>query len=422
MNYWPVETCNLSECHEPLFEMLKGLSENGRQTAAINYGASGWVSHHNVDLWRLSAPVGMGQGDPTWANFCMSGPWLCAHLWEHFLFTGDQDFLRNTAYPIMKGSAEFLLDWIIKDVDGQMTTCPSFSTENSFLAPDGKRAFTSAGCTLDRALIYELFGNCEQASGILGVDQEFSKRIESVRALLPSYKVGRYGQLQEWSVDFFESEPEQRHMSHLYPVYPGHQITPSSHPELARAARKSIELRIEHGGAGEGWSLAWKVGLWARLGDAEMAWDALKLLIGHGTNRNLFDTNTVASGEIFQIDGNLGATAAIAEMLVQSHDGEIVLLPARPEAWADGSVRGLRARGGLEIDLAWKNGSPTSAEVRALRSGEHRFRAPAGNPILWIKNASGIDVLEHPSVNMKISTVTLRVKSGEKYTLGFSRL
>jgi alpha-L-fucosidase 2 len=209
-------------------------------------------------------------------------------------------------------------------------------------------------------------------------------------------------------------------MSHLYPVYPGRQITPRSHPELARAARRSIELRVSHGGAGGGWSLAWKVGLWARLGDGEMAWDSLKRLIRQSTSTNLFDTNAVGSGSIFQIDGNFGATAAISEMLMQSHEGEIALLPALPKEWARGSVRGLRARGGLEIDVAWKSGSPTIVEIHALRSGEHRFRAPEGSRILRVRSASRSELADNSHRDTGAGGVVLRVEAGERYVLEYS--
>lgn len=427
MNYWLAETCNLSECHLPLFELLQGVSENGRKTATLNYGAAGWVSHHNIDLWRQSAPVGMGTefASPTWANFCMSGPWMCGHLWEHYLFSGDTEFLGRVAYPIMKGSAEFLLDWIINDGNGNPTTCPSFSTENSFVAPDGKRAFTSAGCALDLALISELFTNCERASVLLDRDAEFASRLAELRKRLPPYQIGRYGQLQEWSVDFEESEPEQRHMSHLYGVYPGSQITPRATPKLAAAARKSLERRIANGGAQTGWSRAWAIGLWARLGDGDAAWESLKKLVEHSTGKNLFDTHPMGSGSIFQIDGNFGATAAIAEMLLQSHEQEIAFLPALPKDWGNGSVSGLRTRGGLEVDIAWKDGAPSKAEVRALRAGTHRFRAPAGYQISRVNMRGGAVVsgsVDDGNNGSGSSVQTVTLASGSSYRFEFSKL
>jgi len=382
MNYWLAETCNLSECHGPLFDLVQELAVNGRRTAQVNYGAGGWCSHHNVDLWRQSAPVGdFGGGSPTWANWGMSAPWLCAHLMEHYRFTQDRRFLADRAWPLMKGAAEFCLDWLIPARDGTLTTCPSVSTENTFTAPNGTKCQVSAGCTMDIALIRELFSNCLEAAGILGIDSGFRGRLEAARAKLPPYRIGKYGQLQEWSQDFVEPEPGQRHMSHMYGLYPGADITPRGAPETAKAARISLERRLAAGGAYTGWSRAWAIGFWARLGDGEKAHESLVALMNHSTGPNLFDTHPAGNSSIFQIDGNFGASASIAEMLLQSHAGEISFLPALPAAWKTGSVRGLQARGGLTVDLEWAGGKAVSATLRARAAGEFRLRAPSGQTI-----------------------------------------
>ncbi len=382
MNYWLAETCNLSECHAPLFDLIGGLAKNGSATARVNYGLDGWVSHHNVDLWRQSAPVGMGTGSPTWANFAFSGPWFCEHLWEHYRFTNDQVFLAETAYPLMKSCAQFCLGWLIEDSSHHLTTCPSVSTENSFLTPAGKRAEVSSGCTFDMALVRELFSNCIAAAKILSKDQELQKKWAAVPPRLIPYQIGKYGQLQEWSVDFAESEPGQRHMSHLYPVYPGGELTPNKTPDLAKAARVSLERRLAAGGAYTGWSRAWAIGLWARLLDGDKAFESLTMLMKHSTGPNLFDTHPAGKGSIFQIDGNFGATASMVEMLLQSHEPEIAFLPALPKVWPTGSVSGLRARGGATISIEWKNGRAVSSGVTTQRAGEFLFRPPRSQSIL----------------------------------------
>ncbi len=403
MNYWPAETCNLSDCTQPLLALIEDLSHTGARAARETYGLPGWVSHHNIDLWRAANPVGMGVGAPTWANWCMSGPWLCAHLYEHYRFTRDREFLRARAYPLMKGSAEFYLAWLIDDGNGHLTTCPSESTENNFMAPDGKPAMTSAGCTMDMALIRELFTNCIDSAKELGIDEEFSAKLAAARARLIPYQVGKYGQLQEWSVDFDESTPGQRHMSHLYGLYPGGEITPRATPELAKAARISLERRLANGGAYTGWSRAWAIGFWARLGDGDKAWESLGMLMQHSTNLNLFDTHPAGKTSIFQIDGNFGTTAAIAEMLMQSHSGAIDLLPALPAVWPAGEVKGLRARGSVEIDLRWENGKAVAAMIRPDFSGEYQLRVPAGQKIRSIASGSEVPLRAHPDGSVGVT-------------------
>jgi len=389
MNYWLAEVCNLAECHEPLFDLIDGLSVNGEKTASVYYGCRGWVTHHNVDVWRITSPMGRGGGAPQWANWTMAGGWLCQHLWEHYAFTGDQDFLSQRAYPVMKKAATFFLDFLVEDEQGWLLTCPSTSPENVFLTENGERAAISAGSTMDMEIIWDLFTHCIEASQILGTDDDFAARLKkAIERLLPP-QTGKYGQLQEWKEDFDEVEPGHRHVSHLFGLYPGHQITLEGTPTIAQAARRSLERRLEQGGGHTGWSRAWVIALWARLREGNLAYESIVKLLDVSTAWNLFDLHPP---HIFQIDGNLGATAAMAEMLLQSHAGEVVFLPALPDAWRSGYIKGLRARGGLEVDITWNEGQVISVTLRATIDGTHRLRAPYGQAIADIRDQAGQSV------------------------------
>ncbi len=361
MNYWPAEPANLAECVRPLVAMVKDLAITGARTARVNYGARGWVAHHNTDLWRASAPIDGAR----WGMWPTGGAWLCKHLWDHYDYGRDRAFLAEV-YPVMKGAAEFFLDTLVPDASGRfLVTSPSISPENEHRPGSS----ICAGPAMDSQILRDLFANCISAADILRVDADFRAACAAARAKLPPDQVGKAGQLQEWLEDWdMEApEPDHRHVSHLYALFPSEQITVRRTPQLAAAAKRSLELR---GDLSTGWAIAWRINLWARLRDAGHTHDVLKLLLDSSrTYPNMFDAHPP-----FQIDGNFGGANGILEMLVQCVDGEIELLPALPRAWPAGSLRGVRARGGFELDMAWREGELSAVTLRGTPGGLAQVR------------------------------------------------
>jgi alpha-L-fucosidase 2 len=384
-NYWLAENANLPEMHQSFLGFLENLEKTGRVTAQTFYNMPGWVVHHNSDIWAMTNPVGdFGSGKPSWANWPMGAAWASTHLWEHYLFTQDANFLRAKAYPLMKGAAEFCLAFLIPDVQGRLMTSPSTSPENMFLTPTGYVGQTSYGGTADMAMIRELFLDVLAAEKVLKNDPAFAAQVQGALSRLLPYQIGAAGHLQEWYHDWADQDPKHRHQSHLYGLYPGTHVTLEGTPAIAAAARKTLEIK---GDETTGWSKGWRINLWARLQDGEHAYKMYRELLkyvepdgvkvnykrGGGTYPNLFDAHPP-----FQIDGNFGGAAAVAEMLVQSTPDAVYLLPAIPKAWASGSVSGLKTRGGYTLTMRWENSKVVSYSLTRPDGGKPKVFVNGG--------------------------------------------
>ena len=399
-NYWLAENTNLSEMHQPMLSFIKNVATTGKVTARTFYGVNGWAACHNSDIWAMSNPVGnFGEGDPNWACWNMGGAWLSTHLWQHYLFTKDQDYLKNEAYDLMKGAAQFCLEWLVKDKNGNLITSPSTSPENLYKTPEGYVGATMYGGTADLSMIRECFLQAIEASKILNIDADFRGKLEAALANLHPYQIGKKGNLQEWYYDWEDPEPQHRHQSHLFGLFPGSHISPALTPELADACRKTLEIK---GDETTGWSKGWRINLWARLLDGNHAYKMYRELLkyvdpdgvktnyarGGGTYPNLFDAHPP-----FQIDGNFGGAAAVAEMLVQSGENEIHLLPALPDAWDEGSVKGICARGGFVLSMDWTGKTVKKVSVFARKSGKTTLFYGNGKKEINLKKGQTLEMV-----------------------------
>jgi alpha-L-fucosidase 2 len=426
MNYWLAENTNLPECHTPLFNFVQDLSVTGARTAKVNYNLDGWCLHHNSDIWAKTSPAGGEnwdpRGAPRWSCWAMGGAWLCQDLYRHYEYTGDQKFLREKALPLMKGAAQFLLGWLVEGPGGYLVTNPASSPENTFTL-NGKALEVSMATTMDIAITRDLFSNTIRTLEILNTEPEFKAKLQSALTRLYPYHIGQYGQLQEWYLDWDSPKDTHRHLSHLFGLFPGNQISPRRTPELAAAAKQSM---IHRGDVSTGWSMAWKINWWARLEDGNHALKILKdglnyigpkkaSVKGGGTYPNLFD-----SCPPFQIDGNFGGTAGMTEMLLQCYEGLITLLPALPAEWVNGEISGIKARGGFKVDLAWNSGALSSGKIYSGLGGNCRIRTKIPVKVVEVSSKPGVGSNHNPFYQLNPLAKVEKNSTNPLLTISFS--
>ncbi len=400
MNYWPAESSGLSELTFPLFDLIEKMRPNGRVTAKEMYDCKGFVCHHNTDIWGDTAPQDLWMPGTQWP---MGAAWLCLHIWEHYMFTKDKDFLKEK-YGTIKEASEFFVDFLIENKNGQLVTCPSVSPENTYLTESGAKGSLCIGPSMDSQIIYELFTSVINASEVLGIDSDYADKLRTMRDKLPKPEIGKYGQIKEWAIDYDEVEPGHRHISQLFALYPADMISVRKTPELANAARATIERRLSHGGGHTGWSRAWIINLWARLNDGEKVYENIAALLAYSTNKNMLDNHPP-----FQIDGNFGGAAGISEALLQSINQELILLPALPKEWENGSFENLKARGGFTVSCKWEN-SKFSEALIVSNSGEV-CRLIVNTPVKVLCNGEEIFCEE------KDGAIVFNTISGKSYNI-----